>query len=195
MKRMKRKRIEDTADIPSYMSNHSIFSYYENKRAETDCQSVDNDCGHRGDEAAKRNEDYEWLLLGLNDGDDSLEKVLHNLDNIQSKVLSLKTKLSKVMSKNSREIYPRARSLSCSPVNNGDTMPQNNISEFLLTSKDCRKSLASVKANGSKMTVMKTICSLNQLKQRYLQKEKTSGRDGNSVMYELAERALHESMK
>ncbi|ONK58726.1 uncharacterized protein A4U43_C09F16030 [Asparagus officinalis] len=67
----------------------------ENKRAETDCQSVDNDCGHRGDEAAKRNEDYEWLLLGLNDGDDSLEKVLHNLDNIQSKVLSLKTKLSK----------------------------------------------------------------------------------------------------
>ncbi|ONK73469.1 uncharacterized protein A4U43_C04F31880 [Asparagus officinalis] len=48
MKRMKRKRIEDTADIPSYMSNHSIFSYYENKRAEIDCQSVDNDCGHRG---------------------------------------------------------------------------------------------------------------------------------------------------
>ncbi|ONK57805.1 uncharacterized protein A4U43_C09F4270 [Asparagus officinalis] len=129
MKRMKRKRIEDTADIPSYMSNHSIFSYYENKRAETDCQSVDNDCGHRGDEAAKRNEDYEWLLLGLNDGDDSLEKVLHNLDNIQSKVLSLKTELSKVMSRNSREIYPRARSLSCSPVNNGDTMPQNNISD------------------------------------------------------------------
>ncbi|ONK56799.1 uncharacterized protein A4U43_C10F13110 [Asparagus officinalis] len=29
---------------------------------------------------------------------------------------------------------------------------------------------------------------------RYLQKEKTSGPDGNSVMYELAERALHESI-
>lgn len=28
MKRRRRRRIEDTADVPSYMSNHSIFSYY-----------------------------------------------------------------------------------------------------------------------------------------------------------------------
>ncbi|ONK81484.1 uncharacterized protein A4U43_C01F29620 [Asparagus officinalis] len=46
------------------------------------------------------------------------------------------------------------------------------------------------------MTVMKTMCSLEALSKhwRYLQKEKTSGPDGNSVMYELAERALHESI-
>lgn len=28
MKRKKRKRVEDTADLPSYMSHHSLFSYY-----------------------------------------------------------------------------------------------------------------------------------------------------------------------
>ena len=30
MKRRKRKRIEDTVDITSYMSNHNIFPYYGN---------------------------------------------------------------------------------------------------------------------------------------------------------------------
>ncbi|ONK77335.1 uncharacterized protein A4U43_C02F5470 [Asparagus officinalis] len=49
MERVKRKRIEDTTNISSYMSNHNLFSYYENKkRPETDCQSIDNDCDDRG---------------------------------------------------------------------------------------------------------------------------------------------------
>lgn len=70
MKRRRRKRVEDTVDISSYMPNHNVFSYYgtyqiyqqtfssrhiqlificflylpAENRSETDCQSVDNDC-------------------------------------------------------------------------------------------------------------------------------------------------------
>jgi len=94
----------------------------------------------------KRNDDYEWVLNGLNRGDGSLEKILFNLDGLQSRVLSLKTQLSEVMSENIRDISRSAtnflredphigyaRSLSCSPPgNNGDAMPHHRLSEYEL---------------------------------------------------------------
>ncbi|PKA61037.1 hypothetical protein AXF42_Ash005933 [Apostasia shenzhenica] len=48
MKRRRRRRTEDDIDISSYMSNHNIFSYYENKRCETDGHSVDDDISNQG---------------------------------------------------------------------------------------------------------------------------------------------------
>jgi len=94
----------------------------------------------------KRNDDYEWVLNGLNCGDSSLEKILFNLDGLQSRVLSLKTQLREVMSENIRDISRSAttflqedphitysRSLSCSPLgNNGEAVPHHHLSEYEL---------------------------------------------------------------
>ncbi|KAG1331250.1 hypothetical protein COCNU_02G012180 [Cocos nucifera] len=102
MKRRKRKRIEDIADISSYMSNHHIFSYYENKKTETGCHSVD-DCGDQADQNVRGTEDNEWLL-GIKGRDSLLEQILLNIEAVQSRVLKLKTHLNKVMCRNDMEI-------------------------------------------------------------------------------------------
>lgn len=97
------------------------------------------------DEVTKRNDDYEWVLLGLKDGDESLEKILLHLDSVQSRVLSLKTQLSEVICRNSMDISSSTtnilqgnppicydRSLSCSPDVNGDIMEPNHGPEYEL---------------------------------------------------------------
>ncbi|XP_038989560.1 uncharacterized protein LOC103716106 isoform X2 [Phoenix dactylifera] len=106
MKRRKRKRNEDIADISSYMLKHHIFSYYDNKKTETDGHSVDDD-GAEQDENVRGTEDSEWLL-GIKGRDSSLEQILLNIEAVQSRVLKLKTHLNKVMCRNAAEIasYP-----------------------------------------------------------------------------------------
>nr|XP_010912733.2 uncharacterized protein LOC105038583 [Elaeis guineensis] len=138
MKRRKRKRNEDIADISSYMSNHHIFSYYENKKTETDCHSVDDDCGEQ-DENVRGTEDSEWLL-GIKGRDSSLEQILLNIEAVQSRVLKLKTHLNKVMCRYAAEIssYPPsyAQSHSGSPRNNDGLpvgaigTPPHHVSEY-----------------------------------------------------------------
>ncbi|KAH7572918.1 hypothetical protein JRO89_XS03G0033300 [Xanthoceras sorbifolium] len=48
MKRRKRKRVEDTIDITSYMSHHNLFSYLESKRSNPDGNSANDDFGNTG---------------------------------------------------------------------------------------------------------------------------------------------------
>ncbi|XP_010930339.1 uncharacterized protein [Elaeis guineensis] len=139
MKRRKRKRNEDIADISSYMSNHHIFSYYENKKTETDGHSVDDDCGEQADENVRGTEDSEWLL-GIKGRDSSLEQILLNIEAVQSRVLKLKTHLNKVMCRYAAEIssYPPsyAQSHSGSPRNNDGLpvgaigTPPHHVSEY-----------------------------------------------------------------
>ncbi|KAG6510376.1 hypothetical protein ZIOFF_028386 [Zingiber officinale] len=111
MKRRKRKRTEDKVDISSYMSNHVVFSYYENRRTDTDGHSVD-DCGEGNafcicsgfsdyDDNIIGNDDNEWLL-GLKGGDGSLEQVLLNIESVQSRIVTLKTQLNNVMGRDVR---------------------------------------------------------------------------------------------
>ncbi|XP_073008161.1 uncharacterized protein [Typha latifolia] len=127
MKRRKRKRYEDTVDPSSYMSNHNAFSYYENKRAETDGHSVDD---YRDlDESMKGNDDTDWFL-GPKGGDNSLEQILLNIEVVQSRVLKLRADLSKAMCKKVGEtsfvgnmLTNYAQSANYSPGKNGDAMP------------------------------------------------------------------------
>ncbi|XP_074579014.1 uncharacterized protein LOC141835494 isoform X2 [Curcuma longa] len=100
MQRSKRKRTEDKVDISSYMSNHVVFSYYENKRTDTDGHLVDDDCGQ--DDNIIGNDDNEWLL-GLKGGDGSLEQILLNIESVQSRIVKLKTQLNNVMGRDVRE--------------------------------------------------------------------------------------------
>lgn len=96
------------------------------------------------DEALKCNNDYKFFLLGLKDGDSDLEKILLDLDNIQSRVRGLRTQLGEVMDRNSEDISftaanfcqgdppaSCARSLSCCPANEEDAM-HNHGSDYEL---------------------------------------------------------------
>lgn len=145
MRRKKRKRNEDTVDISSYMASHNIFSYYENRKSETDGHSIDDDCGNQVDENMKGTDDHEWLVRGFKGGDNSLEQIFFNIEALQSRVLKLKSQLSKVISRNSRDISSTAgnffhgdtpnsyaQSHSCSPGNNGDILPRQHASEYEL---------------------------------------------------------------
>ncbi|XP_008781954.2 uncharacterized protein LOC103701601 isoform X1 [Phoenix dactylifera] len=139
MKRRKRKRNEDIADISSYMSNHHIFSYNENKKTETDGRSVDDDYGDQADENVRGAEDNAWLL-GTKGHDSLLEQILLNIEAVQSRVLKLKTSLNKVMCRNAMGISSSpgnlfssglppsyAQSHIGSPENNGDGLPVGAI--------------------------------------------------------------------
>ncbi|XP_058073557.1 uncharacterized protein LOC131222493 [Magnolia sinica] len=108
MKRRKRRRVEDTVDIRSYMSHHNIFSYYENKKSEADGISIDDDYGNQAvimmeqdiNGAGEFGINYEWPVFESKDGDNSLEQILWNIDVQQSRVLELKAQLNKLMCKN-----------------------------------------------------------------------------------------------
>nr|CAD1824513.1 unnamed protein product [Ananas comosus var. bracteatus] len=147
MKRRKRKRYEDIVDASSYMSNHVFFSYYENKRAETDGHSIDDDNGDLVDQNMKGNEDTHWLF-GSKGVNDSLEEILLTIESVQSRVLNLRSHLSKATSKTVKETSlvgnfanaqtNCAQSASCSPGKNGDAVmpaegphtPPHNVSDF-----------------------------------------------------------------
>ncbi|XP_010257268.1 PREDICTED: uncharacterized protein LOC104597440 isoform X2 [Nelumbo nucifera] len=142
MKRRKRKRAEDIIDVPSYMSHHSLFSYYENKKSDVDVASVGDDCGDQVPAADQNNSNeefgvsYEWRAPEFKD-DDPSEQILWNIEVLQSRVQKLKTRIDKVISGNAGKFSSTenlsllvpgdvptssARSPNCSP-GNGETMP------------------------------------------------------------------------
>ncbi|KAI3846418.1 hypothetical protein MKX03_001868 [Papaver bracteatum] len=94
MKRRKRKKVEDTTDITSYMSSHNLFSHYE-KKSDVDGASADEDCGNPVMADVYGNEEpddhYELSSLECKDGDNSLEQILWNIESAQSKAKRLKT--------------------------------------------------------------------------------------------------------
>ncbi|PSS11845.1 Protein transport protein [Actinidia chinensis var. chinensis] len=142
MKRKKRKRVEDTVDIASYMSHHNLFSYYENKRSATDAAFMDDDWGNQVICAEKFNgsDDIgvnELLSLEFKDGDNSLEQIFWKIGIVQSRVSKMKMRVQTIISENPVEfsstdklslLAPCNASTSSarnpgSPCNNGTTMP------------------------------------------------------------------------
>ncbi|KAJ1686312.1 hypothetical protein LUZ63_017702 [Rhynchospora breviuscula] len=130
MKRRKRKKEEEIVDGMSYISDHIVFSYYENKRGETDGHSVDDDCGDQADETLRGNDDTDWLY-GTKPGS-SLETILLKIEAMESQVSNLRSQLNKASSKKTKKpsaaasiIIPgdnnyEVRSPSCSPGKNRD---------------------------------------------------------------------------
>lgn len=106
MKRRKRKRAEDTTDLASYMSHHSLFSYLENKRSNPDGNSTADDFGNTVimDQPADCNDKFgsneDALFFELKDDDSSLEQVLLKIETVHSRVRQLKSQLDIVMAKN-----------------------------------------------------------------------------------------------
>ncbi|KAL5848409.1 hypothetical protein ACOSQ3_006443 [Xanthoceras sorbifolium] len=106
MKRRKRKRVEDTIDITSYMSHHNLFSYLESKRSNPDGNSANDDFGNTAliDQQADYNDKFacndDPLFFEFRDGDNELEQVLWKIEIVYSRVHKLKSQLDMVMSKN-----------------------------------------------------------------------------------------------
>ncbi|XP_031277957.1 uncharacterized protein LOC116136381 isoform X2 [Pistacia vera] len=85
MKRKKRKRVEDTTDLASYMSQHNLFSYFDNKIVN-----------------GKHEFEFDdgWLSLEFKGVDKSLAQILSKIEVVQSQVRQLKSRIDKVVSEN-----------------------------------------------------------------------------------------------
>ncbi|KAK9287756.1 hypothetical protein L1049_016196 [Liquidambar formosana] len=106
MKRRKRRRVEDTSDITSYMSHHNLFSYLENKRSDPDGTSMPDDFSNPvvTDQNASGNDEFgindDQSFLEFRDGDNSLEQILWKIDIVHTRVHRLRNQLDAVMSQN-----------------------------------------------------------------------------------------------
>ncbi|XVF84295.1 hypothetical protein PTKIN_Ptkin17bG0025600 [Pterospermum kingtungense] len=107
IKRRRRKRIEETTDITSYMSSHNLFSYLENKKNIAYGTYMADDFSNAGNTSQHTDWDDKFgnnngqLLLVFGDGNNSLEQVLWKIEAVHSKVQKLRSQLDLVMSKNS----------------------------------------------------------------------------------------------
>lgn len=102
----------------SYISNHTVFSYYE--KTEADAFSIDDD-EDTADENTTVNNETDWLL-GIKRGEATVEQILLSIQSAQDKVLSLRSSLKKAMAKKSKGAILKvnthmngAQSSSCSP--------------------------------------------------------------------------------
>ncbi|XP_027106577.1 uncharacterized protein [Coffea arabica] len=150
MRRKKRRRLEDTTDVTSYMSHHNLFSYFENRIHTADGARVDEDWASRdkisGNDESKVSDERLWLELGF--GDNSSEELLRKIWLLESQLSKLKFRLDKVMNENAAKfssadnlglvvpsnLTSSARSLASTP-NNGGRMPvgSSNIASQLLS--------------------------------------------------------------
>ncbi|KAK4759318.1 hypothetical protein SAY87_022449 [Trapa incisa] len=98
MRRRKRKRIEETMDMASYMSNHNLFSYYDKKI------TVERSLAKDGNGNRAMTNSMPSLgsdnSIHLRDGDTSMEQILARIMMAQSQIHQLKTRIEKVISEN-----------------------------------------------------------------------------------------------
>lgn len=105
MKRRKRKRVEQTIEVTSYLSRHNLFSYFENTRSDPDGTSTTDDVGNQvlTDQNADDNDEFcindDQSFLEFKDGDNSLEWILWKIEIAYNRVQKLKTQLGDLMSK------------------------------------------------------------------------------------------------
>ncbi|KAK8710417.1 hypothetical protein V6N13_145741 [Hibiscus sabdariffa] len=152
MKRRKRKQIEDTADLASYMSCHTIFSYYESQKSVVSTAVLDDDNGKLGTKTDNTDDDFgfvdELSHLEFNDNDTLSGHILKKIDLLQSQAGKLKTRIDKVVNESPRK-FSSLNMLSSpallgsrnqsSPTGSGDRIPircqhtsSQHLSEFNL---------------------------------------------------------------
>ncbi|KAL2459875.1 hypothetical protein Fot_54619 [Forsythia ovata] len=101
MKRRKRKRVEDTTDIASYMSNHILFSGNENKWSDVDGTPIWDDFGipdqnNSGYDESGVHDDCSFL----EDKDNCLEQILRKIESVHTRVHKMKARLDSTTIKN-----------------------------------------------------------------------------------------------
>lgn len=104
-RRRKRKKVESTDDLTSYMSHHNLFSYIETRRLSSDGMSMaDDDFGAGKDPRVDSKDQVDLVdddsLFDHREGDSVLEEVLWKIELVHSQVLRMKSQVEVVMSKN-----------------------------------------------------------------------------------------------
>ncbi|GMY24663.1 Elongation factor 4 [Fagus crenata] len=98
MKRKKRKRVESTIDIASYMSQPVLLLWSFADRA-----PMEDNCGNLDKVTNGNNEfeiNYGWPSLEFGNGDNSFEQILRKIEVTHLQVHKLKTQIDKVISEN-----------------------------------------------------------------------------------------------
>ncbi|GAV58768.1 hypothetical protein CFOL_v3_02301 [Cephalotus follicularis] len=154
MRRKKRKRVEETTDIDSYMSCHNFFSYCDERKCIAEAASLDDDRGNLGNKTINSSVEFGFnngcSILEFRDDDNSLEHILWKIELAQSEARRLKRRVDKLLSENPRKVSSINRLISIAPcdaltssdqhlasLNNGDRIPvrslnasSQNISDF-----------------------------------------------------------------
>ncbi|CAL9228171.1 unnamed protein product [Arabidopsis halleri] len=102
-KRKKRKRVEETADVQSYASNHNLFSYYDCRKSLADIALNDNSRNlDKRNKSAKDESAFSEELppLEFREGDAYLEQILLKIEAAKSEARNLKNRVDKVLSEN-----------------------------------------------------------------------------------------------
>ncbi|CAI9770922.1 unnamed protein product [Fraxinus pennsylvanica] len=101
MKRRKRKRLEDTTDIASYMTNHILFSGHENKWNDVDGTPISDDFGIQDQNNSGYDESgFHDDCSFLEEKDNDLEHILHKIGLVHTRVQKMKARLDSTMVKN-----------------------------------------------------------------------------------------------
>ncbi|XP_043804767.1 uncharacterized protein LOC110628081 isoform X4 [Manihot esculenta] len=99
MKRKKRRRVEEMTDITSYMLQHNLFSYYENRKSAASGAPMINDCGNL-DKTINSNDEFGlqegWESLESKGVDNIREDTLWKIEVLQLQVHKLKARIEKV---------------------------------------------------------------------------------------------------
>ncbi|KAJ6997455.1 uncharacterized protein [Populus alba] len=101
MKRKKRKRFEETEDVASYILQHNLFSYYENKKSATDGASIDDGYSNPA-KTINDNDEFGTQdgLTSIQSRDSISEHILRQIEVLKSHVHKLKSRADKVASEN-----------------------------------------------------------------------------------------------
>ncbi|KAJ7947452.1 Elongation factor [Quillaja saponaria] len=134
IKRRKRKKVEDTTEVTSYMSHHNLFAYLENKKSDPDGSSLVDDSGNavitdlHADSSDIFGISDEHSFFGSRDDDNSLEQLLWTIETVHSRVQKLKSQIDVVMSTNAAK-FSSSENLSLLALCDGQTIsPQSPIS-------------------------------------------------------------------
>ncbi|RDX77607.1 hypothetical protein CR513_42239, partial [Mucuna pruriens] len=101
MKRKKRNKAEER-DLSSYVSNHSIFSYYENKNHDTYMEDFRGDVLRGNPDINIEEFKFNDTLssVDLEDNDKAINDMIQRIEEIQSQVEKLKTRIDNVVGEN-----------------------------------------------------------------------------------------------
>ncbi|KAH6779713.1 hypothetical protein C2S52_010950 [Perilla frutescens var. hirtella] len=117
-KRRKRRRTEATMDKAAYMSNHNLFSCFENRKCLTEGAFMNNEVKNLANQKITTDHEIlgndELLSFELGDGDNSTEQMLSKIEFLQLEVGKLQRKLDRITTENAERLSA-AENLDVSP--------------------------------------------------------------------------------
>ncbi|KAF1877289.1 hypothetical protein Lal_00012060 [Lupinus albus] len=114
MKRNKRKRVEEECDLASYMSNHTLFSYFEKTDHTAGACMKDFHGVSIGGNDENIHQEFKlsdiWSSIDYKINDKSLDDIIKKIEAVKSQVHKLKTRIGNVVSENQGRFHSATHS-------------------------------------------------------------------------------------